>query len=115
MGKHTETVQIPAQEVSRVNRLLAIVSLEELTDSELIEQGANTNQNEEIFCVTFDDGSSLSFYLCSGLCNYWDDVVWTSADENRDVTLECAFELDDIEFEIDAEEYCVKVTVDQTI
>lgn len=67
MGKHTVTVQIPAQEVSRVNRLLAIVSPEELTDSELIEQGANTNQNEEIFCATFDDGSSLRFYLCSGL------------------------------------------------
>lgn len=110
MEKHIATVHISSAEFDRINRLLSISSLEELTDSQLIEQGANTNQNEGIFSVTFDDGSSLNYDLCSGSSNYWDDVVWTSADGRTDITLDCAFELDDeIEFEIESETYIIKI------
>lgn len=113
MGKHIATVHISSEEFDRVNRLLSIDSLEELTDSELMEQDANTDQNEGIFSVTFDDGSSLNYDLCSGSNNYWDDVVWTSADGRTDTTLDCAFELDDeIEFEFESETYVVKIIKD---
>ena len=109
MIKHEATIRIPASEVDRINRLLAIPSLEDLTDDELLAQGANTDEYEGIFHVEFDNGSFLNFDLCSGQHNYYDDVVWTSADGNRDVILDCEYELDDIEVEIDSELYVVKI------
>lgn len=109
MIKHETTIYIPISEFNRINRLLAIESLEEMTDNELLEQGANTDYCERIFYVEFDNGASLNFDLCSGRHNYWDDVVWTSADGKVDVVLDCEYELDDIEVEIENELYIVKV------
>ena len=109
MIKHEETIRIPVKEFDRINRLLAIESLEEMTDTELIEQGLNTDYCEGIFHVEFDNGASINFDLCSGKHNYWDDVVWTSADEKTDIVLDCKYELDDIEVEIESELYIVKI------
>ena len=109
MIRYEETIRISASEFDRINRLLAIDSLEEMTDEELRKIGATTDGVEGIFYVEFDNGSYLNFDLCSGQHNYWDDVVWTSADEKRDVVLDCEYELDDIEFEVDGELYIVKV------
>lgn len=90
MSKHEVTVHITPEEFARVNRLLAIESLEDMTDSELLAQGANTHQNEGIYSAKFDNGSSINFDLCSGIHNYWDDVVWTSPDGGgADVVLDC--------------------------
>lgn len=83
-----------------------------MSDDELIMQGANTHHNEGIFSVTFDDGSSLNFDLCSGIHNYWDDVVWTNADGSIDVTLDCEYELDNIEVDIKGETYAVEIIKD---
>lgn len=112
MIKHEATVHIPASEFDRINRLLAIESLEDMTDDELLEQGANTNVYDGIFYVEFDNGASMNFDLCSGNHNYWDDVVWTSADGNTDIVLDCAYELDDIEVEIERELYIVHIVKD---
>lgn len=109
---HEEIVHISKSEFDRINRLLAIDSLEDMTDSELIEQGANTDVNEGIFYVKFDNGASLNFDLCSGQHNYWDDVVWTSADGKWDTVLDCDYELGDIEVEIGYELYVVKIVKD---
>jgi hypothetical protein len=109
MVKHEAIVHISASEFDRINRLLAIESLEDMTDDELIEQGVNTNYCEGIFWVKFDNGASLNFDLCSGQHNYWDDVVWTNADGNKDVVLDCEYELDNIEVEIESELYIVKI------
>lgn len=112
MSQHIATVHILSDEFRRINRLLAIDSMEDISDDELIKQGANTYHNEGIFCVTFDDGSSLNFDLCSGSVNYWDDVVWTNADGSVDITLDCEYELDDIEVDIGGETYVVKIIKD---
>jgi len=109
MIKHKEIVRISENEFNRINRLLEIESLEEMTDDELIEQGANTDVCEGIFCVKFDDGSSINFDLCSGQHNYWDDVVWTSADGKEDIVFDCVYELDDIVVEINGELYIVEI------
>lgn len=106
---HEETIAISTSEFNRINRLLAIESLEDMTNSELLEQGASTNYCEGVFHVEFDNGASLNFDLCSGQHNYWDDVVWTSADGKTDVVLDCEYELDDIEVEIESELYIVKI------
>lgn len=109
MKKHEEIIHVSASEFDRINRLLAIKSLEDMADSELLEQGANTDVCEGVFHVEFDNGASLNFDLCSGKHNYWDDVVWTSADGKTDVVLDCAYELDDIEVEVESELYIVKI------
>jgi hypothetical protein len=108
-SEYQAVVHISASEIDRINRLLAIESLEDMTDSELLEQGANTNVCEGIYYVEFDNGASMTFDLCSGAHNYWDDVVWTSADGNTDVVLDCAYELDDIEVEIESNIYVVTI------
>jgi len=109
MKMHEVTIRISPDEFARVNRLLGIESLQDMTDSELIEQGANTHQCEGIYCAKFDDGSSINFELCSGIFNYWDDVVWRSPDGSTETTLDCEFELGDIEVEIESELYVVKI------
>ena len=109
MVRHKEIVHISASEFDRINRLLAIPSLEEMTDEELKQIGATTDGCEGIFRVEFDDGSSLNFDLCSGQHNYWDDVVWTSSSGNRDIVFDCEYELDDIELEVDGEWYFVEI------
>ena len=109
MVKHEVIVSISREEFDRINRLLAIRSLEYMTDAELLEQGANTDVYEGIFYIEFDNGATMTIDLCSGQHNYYDNVVWTSADGTHDVTLDCEYELDDIEVEIDGELYLVNI------
>ena len=109
MIKHEETVYITTSDFNRINKLLAIESLEEMTYSKFVEHGANTDYCEGIFRVEFDNGASLNFDLCSGKHNYWDDVVWTSADGTTDIVLDCEYELGDIEVEIESELYIVRI------
>lgn len=106
---YEETVSIPADEYERINRLLAIPSLELMTNEELLAAGATTDCCEGIFYVDFPNGSSLTFDLCSGNENYFDDVVWTSADGSHDVVLDCKYKLDDIEFDAWGGAYIVHV------
>ncbi len=112
MSKHIATVHIPSCEIDRINHLLGIDYLEDMSDEELIMHGANTHQNEGIYSVTFDDGSSLNYDLCSDIHNYWDDVVWTNADGSSDLTLDCEYEIDDIEIDIEGETYVVEIIKD---
>lgn len=109
MVKHEAIARISFSEFDRINRLLAIESLEEMTDEELLAHGANTDVCEGIFYAEFDNGASLNFDLCSGQSNYWDDVAWMSADGETSVILDCTYELDDIEVEIDSELYIVRI------
>lgn len=109
MSTHITEVHLPHGEIVRINRLLDISSLEDLSDDELIAQGANTYCNQSIFRAEFDDGSSLRFDLCSDSTNYWDDVVWVNAKGNEQITLECEYELDDMEVDINGETYIVKL------
>ena len=104
---YTETVEMPLKEYEKINRLLSINSMEEMTDEQLLNMGANTDVCIGVFGVKFDDGSTLTYDLCSGTTNYWDDVVWSK--DGYDTVLECTFELDDIEFEIDENTYIVKI------
>lgn len=109
MSKHVTTVSMTHDEIARINRLLEIESLENMTDDELLQQGANTNQHEDIYCAKFDDGSTITFALCSGTCNYWDDVVWTGPDGITKVEPECTYEFGDIELKVGTELYIVKI------
>lgn len=110
---HKAVVSLPREEFARINRLLNIQSLEGLSAQELKEMGAAKNTCEGIFCARFDNGSTLNFDLCSGGNNYWDDVVWMSADETSDITFDCEYELtDSIEFEVNGELYVVTIVLE---
>ena len=107
--KYEVEIKIPAAEFERINKLLALESLERMSDSELVAAGAKTDAYEGVFFVDFADGSSLTFDLCSGTSNYYDNVVWTSADGRNELTLDCTYELNDIEFEYNNVQYFVRV------
>ena len=111
--KHVATAEFQMSEYLRINRLLAIQSLSEMSDAQLLEAGANTDYFEGVMYVDFDDGSHLTYDLCSGQENYYDNVVWTNKDGTNEVVLDCSFELSDIEFEIDGEEYVVHIITTQ--
>lgn len=106
---HRATVKIPLDEFERVNRLLKIESLEDLTDEQLCELGATEDECYGVYSAKFDDGSTINFDLCSGQHNYFDDVVWTNADGSHDVVLDCSYELDSLSFEVDYDIYVVFV------
>lgn len=106
--KHTATVKLTKSEIDRINRLLDIPSLSDLTDDELRDMGAFTDAVEGVYSVRFDDGSTLTCDLCSGQENYYDNVVWTGT-TGREICLDCEFELSDIEFDVDGETYEVKI------
>ena len=108
MSIHKATVNIPTVEIQRINRLLSIDDLGELTDDELIEIGANTYDWDGVYSVVFDDGSTLSCDLCSGSTNYYDDINFQSAN-GKTWTLDCEYELDDIEFDYGDEHYIVEI------
>ncbi len=105
---YEETIKVSQAEFDRINRLLAIECFENMSDEEMRKAGANTDQCEGLWFVEFGDGSELTWDLCSGSSNYYDNVVWTSADDKRSVTLDCSYELDDIEVEIEGNLYVVK-------
>lgn len=112
MKEHTATVHILTEEFERINRLLDIDSMEEMTDQELLDLGAEKYECETIYSVTFDDGSHLSFDLCSGSVNYYGDVIWTSADGKQEITLEPEFKLGDMEVDIESQVYLVHLIKD---
>ena len=107
--RYEEKVPLARSEIDRINRLLSIPSLEEMTDQELRDARANTDTFEGVFYVEFADGSTLTYDLCSGSTNYFDDVVWTSPDKRTDVVLDCEYELADIEFEAMGNTYVVVI------
>ena len=96
-------------ELERINRLLDIPSFEFMTEQQLENAGAEKDAFEGIFGVTFADGSMLTWDLCSGHSNYYDNVVWTSGDGSSEHVFDCTYELDDIEFEADGSAYMVSI------
>ena len=109
MTIYKESMYILPRELERINRLLDIPSFEFMTDLELENAGAEKDAFEGVFGVTFADGSTLTWDLCSGHSNYYDNVVWTSSDCSMERVLDCAYELDDIEFEAGGATYIVSI------
>lgn len=110
--KYEATVQLKESTFNRVNKLLAIQSLSEMTDHELMAAGANTHHCEGIFEAAFEDGSRVTWDLCSGSENYFDDIVWHNGSEGNDtedITFECSFELSDFSFGVHDNSYDVHI------
>lgn len=107
------TITLDKKMVKRYNRLLAIDNFENLSDKEMAKLGAKKDYFEGGFQVDFEDGSYLTYDLCSGSSNYWDEMNWYKDKEtNCPVTLDCYFSLGDfIKFEIDDATYLIHIIV----
>ena len=103
------TIHMERSKIERINALLDIHCFDEMTDEEMSVLGARKDTYEGGFVVNFEDGSSMTWDLCSGGSNYYDNVIWTSADGEEEVVLDCSYELSDIEFEVEGENYFVKI------
>lgn len=120
--RYEETVRLCRKTIDRVNALLSADFCREPSDEELLCMGASNGfSTEGIYLVTFEDGSVLNFDLCvdsyESICTdtlqkvhcFYDEVTWTSADGATDVELNCAYEIEDIEVEIDGNTYIVRI------
>jgi hypothetical protein len=106
---YEETVQIKKPTYDKVNQLLDICSFSDMTDYEFESSGVRRNTCEGIYLVKFKDGSQLNYDLCSGSENYYDEIVWSK--DNRDAWFEPTFDLADMDFGVDDNEYVVHIEV----
>ena len=108
---YKETVNISKKVFDKVNKLLEIESFEDMTDAQMREAGAHEDDCKNIYCVIFEDGCGITYDLCSGQNNYWDDVIFSSV-EFGDSPVECTFELGDIELNENGNTYIVHINVE---
>lgn len=97
--KYTAKLRVYARTLKRINRLLDIDQLEDLTDEERIALDVETNYHARIGTAFFDNGKRMSFDLCSGSSNYWVDIALKNSDWSIVVDFEPAFELSEGEHE----------------
>lgn len=114
--KYTSSLFLSSETLERVNRLLGIECLEDLSEDELHALGADQDEQEDIGSAVFDDGSCISFELCSGSCNYWLDTFWCNADRSSFVDMEPSFEMQAgvMEFTVNENTYIVLLSVDES-
>lgn len=111
--RYETNIKLAKNYVDRLNALLSIENMEEMTDSELSEVGANTYDCIPLYDVTFENGASLYVDVCPGDNNYYDDCVWRSPDCSKYISLDCEYEIDDIEVCIDGDIYIVKIIFEE--
>ena len=106
---HEVNFPISRKEVQRI-RMLLEVNYEDWDDDKLDKMGIVKDTCESIIGVSFNDGAILDWNLCSGRTNYYDDVVFQHPN-GKIVTLDCSYELDDIEIDTDTDVYLIKLEI----
>lgn len=108
---YRKDVKLMAELFQRINFLLGL-DLDSMTDDELKEADAKTDDTEGIFEVSFKDGSRFTYDLRSGTSNYYDDMVFYDP-KGYPTTLECDFELgEEIEFENNGNTYIINIILE---
>ena len=87
---YREVVEIEKITLDRWNFLLS-KDFDDMTDEEMEKYNAKPYDSEGGFYVEFRDGSNVTIDLASGDTNYYDDVVWHSADNNTDIVFDCSY------------------------
>lgn len=107
-------VTMSFSEFQRVNRLLEIESLPNLSEEEMYELNAKHHADELLFIATFENGVKLELHLVSGSENYFTSPIFYLPDGSvRDPEDASEFELDVEEnFTLDNDEYiiCIYLT-----
>lgn len=107
---YLESVQIKQSVVDRVRMLLEIKDFDDLSDKVKEKLNIEEDHEELIYSVTFADGATLDWRLCSGASNYYDDVLFHYETGHWE-TLDCTFEFDDIEIDAGSKIYNVKLEI----
>jgi len=106
---YVESVSLPTETFDRINKLLALPYFDEMTDDEMRNAEAKDGACEGIFGVTFKDGTSFTYDLCSGSSNYYDNMVFYDK-EGYESVFDCDYELDrKIKFDIGENSYVINI------
>jgi len=98
MKTYEEKVYISHEHLDEINKMLSSCS-----DEDVIERSV-----EEVYSVTFKDGSGITYEVVgNGECFY--DRVYFITKDGEEIALDSEYELDDMSIEIDGVEYCVKI------
>ena len=108
---YEEEIHIKKETIDRIVCCLNAEDLSKMTDVQRDAWKYEMDANELIFDVDFDDGCSITWRLCSGQHNYYDEVVFWFEDDSF-IELDCTYEIDDIEIEVDNKIYRVKLVIE---
>jgi len=95
---HEVVFPISKKEVYRIRNLLEIKSFEGWDAEKLEKLGIEKDSSEWVLGASFDNGASLDYELCCGDNNYFDSVVFKYPDKTE-LTMDCTYDLDDIEID----------------
>lgn len=107
--KYETTVKLSGKLIDKVRNLLSIDDFDDLTEEEMKEIGALEDDYEGVYYAEFDDGSYVDFGIASGQRNYYDDVIWHDPEDKSCIFFDSLFELDDLEFDAQGNEYYIKI------
>ena len=91
--KYKATVEIDKETLGKWNFLLS-KDLCDMTEDEIKKYNATKDIFEGGFLAKFDNDSYITIDLHSGNENYFDNIVWHSADEKRSVAFDCMYKID---------------------
>ena len=89
---YRETVKIPKEIFERMNKLLNIDDLNNLTKEEKL---LNPKQDDFIGLIfmDFENGNSITVDVCSGSHNYYDNCVLKDGNGYELTCFDCSYEL----------------------
>ena len=105
---HEYTVGLERNEIQRVRLLLSLDKLELMANEKKERQFIRTFDKELIYSVTFDDECYIKWYLCCGVDNFYDQVVFGWKDGNT-IDLESTYMLDDMKITVDNHTYIIRI------
>ena len=110
MATYKVTVDIQKSVYDKLLSAFGIDDISKLSQEEIEKLGAWPYQQSRVYVARFDDGSFITYDICSGTSNYFDDVSYIAPD-GRTETLECTFDIDDIEIERNGNTYIVELNI----
>ena len=113
---YVATAKISRKQFNRINRLLDEIDFDD--SQEMDELMRELGAAEDSWCdgwyFTFENGAKIKIDIRSGAHNYYDDVVWLSADEQEDCLFDCSYQLDEKnEYCIDDDSYICKFIIEE--
>lgn len=103
--RYKAEVRLKASECEKIRKLLDIDSIDGMSDEELDAVGASRHDRLPVYTAKFEDGSVLSYELCSGSTNYWGDITWTAPGSGMTADCEPDYDFGSMELEIEGVTY----------
>lgn len=113
MALYKETITLRKELLDRVNSLLSIEDLNNLTEEEKLLQ-PETDEIINIASVLFSNGNTIDIQVCGGMFNYYDNSVLRDKDGYEIACFDCSYCIDkEIEFECENDTYIVCIEVQE--